>query len=914
MRPNQVVWEPYQGDLAHLPPFCVAGRDVWTARVPLVCFWLVEKHTLDRVFRQFGMVQEIPLYVDTDDALHDIDLRGKIEGDMSLAHPYFGWYDRVTWMFVDHTSASLLITVASHKQMLTQYTVGSPIHSHGHRGAPHQVVSRPDPPPPPHASSALEFPPPLHASSALEFPPPPHTSLAPEFPPPPHASPSPEIPPRTAHAVPDLEIPLPTAHASSHPEIPSHTSRTFFDPAHLSFTPPSFDLGYDFSQTPPVMHTQSPSYSVGHIDHVPPHSHSMSFMPTPGLRIDPMTMGVIHISSATPSPPVVVGSPVVGSQAKQSDVHVENEQVVVGLQSPPQGRPKRTTKAPPCGTGGHKAGHKAGPTQREEPHQGDAEPPPPHTRHYTRQHKRLKRKLSEKAKCELEDMERNNRYVEKEKKRMERELQKEKLQNENCGLDNGSIVYGFAFVDCAALRIWVGSINDDVSSAALGALLMQLMMANLLLAFAISTASFAGINARTPPKKPSIGQKKPLEAHGSSPPLPSKKQKVSGAFKDQSIEQLNDVTAVSGVNLRRVDIEKPRHRTVVTSDVQQQIMTMSRKAREEWKKKQAETEKLRRLNDILYDISLQMQPEGNNGVDGDKEKDDGRGKSLKANKEDDDKMRTRSANVAARAAVGGDDMLSKWQLMAEQAQQKREGGVDTSGSQPSKDVSRKPLSTSGRKDNQETVKRGNAAPVAASEWDAYIESRRTEIATLESHISQSREGFSHHKTERDKLQNEQKYLWSTESALSSDINNLRIEVEKAEKSLDHATPVRMLNALVRKADLIQVKVAKKGSLADVRTQIDQLRASMTMKWAEMGTDLIDHLTPEEKELLSRLNPEIADLKEKLIACKTDRIEAHYEVIMNDKVLSLIKEAEAYYHKLQEDRLVRLIPFQRHQTH
>nr|POE69206.1 isoform 2 of transcription initiation factor tfiid subunit 4b [Quercus suber] len=65
-----------------------------------------------------------------------------------------------------------------------------------------------------------------------------------------------------------------------------------------------------------------------------------------------------------------------------------------------------------------------------------------------------------------------------------------------------------------------------------------------------STTSSAGINARTPPKKPSIGQKKPLEAHGSSPSLPSKKQKVSGAFSDQSIEQLNDVTAISGVNLR----------------------------------------------------------------------------------------------------------------------------------------------------------------------------------------------------------------------------------------------------------------------------------------------------------------------------------------------------------------------------
>ncbi|KAL4604205.1 hypothetical protein ACB092_10G176200 [Castanea dentata] len=324
-----------------------------------------------------------------------------------------------------------------------------------------------------------------------------------------------------------------------------------------------------------------------------------------------------------------------------------------------------------------------------------------------------------------------------------------------------------------------------------------------------STASSAGINARTPPKKPSIGQKKPLEAHGSSPPLPSKKQKVSGAFSDQSIEQLNDVTAVSGVNLReeeeqlfsgpkedsraseasrrvvqeeeerlilqkaplqkklaeimaksglkcisndverclslcveermrglisnlirlskqRVDIEKPRHQTVVTSDVQQQIMTMNRKAREEWEKKQAEAEKLRRLND----------PEGNNGVDGDKEKDDGRGKSVKANKEEDDKMRTTAANVAARAAVGGDDMLSKWQLMAEQARQKREGGVDTTGSQPSKDVSRKPSSTSGRKDNQESEKRGNAAPVVASAGTVR-KSGRNQITLAQTRVARS---------------------------------------------------------------------------------------------------------------------------------------------------------------------------------
>ena len=137
----QVVWQPYEAELGHLPAFCVTGRDVWTARVPLVCFWLVEKHTPDRVICQFGMVQEIPPNVDTNDALHAIDLRGKtnvnwrdkhvgyiqvwnsraqllyhgarLEGDMSPAHQYFDWYDRVTWRFVDHTSASLLIMVIS---------------------------------------------------------------------------------------------------------------------------------------------------------------------------------------------------------------------------------------------------------------------------------------------------------------------------------------------------------------------------------------------------------------------------------------------------------------------------------------------------------------------------------------------------------------------------------------------------------------------------------------------------------------------------------------------------------------------------------------------------------------------------------------------------------------------------------
>ncbi|ONI01423.1 hypothetical protein PRUPE_6G138300 [Prunus persica] len=300
-----------------------------------------------------------------------------------------------------------------------------------------------------------------------------------------------------------------------------------------------------------------------------------------------------------------------------------------------------------------------------------------------------------------------------------------------------------------------------------------------------SGTSPCGINNKTPPKKPSIGRKKPLEALGSSPPQSSKKQKVSGAFSD--IEQLNDVTAVSGVNLReeeeqlfpgpkedsraseasrksvqkeeerlilekaplqkklaeimvkcglksvthdverclslcveermrglinnlirlskqRVDAEKSRHHTITNSDVRQQIMDLNQKAREEWEKKQAGAEKIRRLN----------EPEVDNGVDGDEEKDESHPKSFKTNIEADGKLRTTAANVAARAAVGGDDMFSKWQLMA-QARQKHEGEIDAaSGSQPGKDVNHKPTSTTGRimKGSQEAEKRGGPAPVA----------------------------------------------------------------------------------------------------------------------------------------------------------------------------------------------------------
>lgn len=303
-------------------------------------------------------------------------------------------------------------------------------------------------------------------------------------------------------------------------------------------------------------------------------------------------------------------------------------------------------------------------------------------------------------------------------------------------------------------------------------------------------SSAVGSQMRTPTKKPLIGQKKAYEVAGPSTQLSSKKQKTSGGFLDQSIDQLNDVTAVSGVNLReeeeqlfagpkeeshtteamrrvvqeeedrmflqkgplhaklagimakcgiknvssdterclslcveerlrtmvghlirlskqRVDLEKVSHKVTITADVRREIQLMNKKAKEDWEKKQAdEAEKLRKLNEA----------ENNAGVEG--EKDENRPKAQRASKEEEDKMRANAANVAARAAVGGDDMLSKWQLMAEKARQKREGATDgVSNSRGNKEVNRKTvggLKTANASDHQEGDNKGANAATTGS--------------------------------------------------------------------------------------------------------------------------------------------------------------------------------------------------------
>ena len=45
--------------------------------MPLIHFWVVEDHHPERVLRQFGMKQGIPVDVNTSTELHKITLQGK---------------------------------------------------------------------------------------------------------------------------------------------------------------------------------------------------------------------------------------------------------------------------------------------------------------------------------------------------------------------------------------------------------------------------------------------------------------------------------------------------------------------------------------------------------------------------------------------------------------------------------------------------------------------------------------------------------------------------------------------------------------------------------------------------------------------------------------------------------------------
>ncbi|KAJ3670865.1 hypothetical protein LUZ60_008291 [Juncus effusus] len=112
--------------------------------------------------------------------------------------------------------------------------------------------------------------------------------------------------------------------------------------------------------------------------------------------------------------------------------------------------------------------------------------------------------------------------------------------------------------------------------------------------------------------------------------------------------------------------------------------------------------------------------------------------------------------------------------------------------------------------------------------------------------------------------NEITKLVTRQQQMDADKDHERTELEQIKSDIANMTK--------QKLSYTKSLEKKQKSLANIRNQIEQIRAGISMKQAEMGTDLIDQLTPEEKHLLSRLNPEITELKEMLLHCKTRRID------------------------------------------
>ena len=138
---------------------------------------------------------------------------------------------------------------------------------------------------------------------------------------------SPEMPAPIPHSSPQLEVPPPIPDTSPQPEVPSPS-------------PPSqhnFDFSIDQNLTLPIF-LETPSY--------PPTS---STTPTPGLYIE-------HHYPPTASSSDPLGPPV-GIDTPQPHTDVLDEHSP-HQPSPPQGRSQRTRRAPTCGTGGHKIGHR----------------------------------------------------------------------------------------------------------------------------------------------------------------------------------------------------------------------------------------------------------------------------------------------------------------------------------------------------------------------------------------------------------------------------------------------------------------------------------------------------------------------------------------------------------------------------
>ncbi|XP_074341939.1 serine/threonine-protein phosphatase 7 long form homolog [Apium graveolens] len=101
--PSQFLWQTYSADvISELPAYYFTGERIWRYCGPLICIFIVELHCPDRVARQFGLMQTIPVDVVYSEADHSTNLRGneKIRWIQKYAASTSIWAHRLDHLFV----------------------------------------------------------------------------------------------------------------------------------------------------------------------------------------------------------------------------------------------------------------------------------------------------------------------------------------------------------------------------------------------------------------------------------------------------------------------------------------------------------------------------------------------------------------------------------------------------------------------------------------------------------------------------------------------------------------------------------------------------------------------------------------------------------------------------------------------
>ncbi|CAL5049378.1 unnamed protein product [Urochloa decumbens] len=164
----------------------------------------------------------------------------------------------------------------------------------------------------------------------------------------------------------------------------------------------------------------------------------------------------------------------------------------------------------------------------------------------------------------------------------------------------------------------------------------------------------------------------------------------------------------------------------------------------------------------------------------------------------------------------------------------------------------------------------------------------------------------HNKTAIEKkmahLENVRNKLKDILHCFNKKITDLVTKLQQIDAERDHAKSeleqfrVDIATAIKQRGSLEKGIGNKEKSLDSIRSQIEQIQSSIAMKNNEMGTEHIDQLTSEERDLLSRLNLEITELKEKFLCLRNSRneIETRKELETNfsSKLIRRQKELEA----------------------